>query len=464
MADGRRTMSTGLLVEGQWVNVRVRAAVVAHRASIVARRTERLDDGRHSPVPSTASISGISRLQLLAVALGEAAGDDQARAAPIPLLLGHFEDRVDRFLLGVVDERAGVHDDHVGLRWRGRDLVARLLREAQHHLAVDEILGAPQRDKTDLHADALFDGRWSTLDARCRGSDESLPELECRNRKSNSSSSAHGYIRYSMRGYGMASRRCSSPQIHDTHALDAHAEAAVRDGAEAAQVEVPLERLLRQAVLLDPLQQQVVVGDALAAADDLAVALRREHVDAERDLRTLRIRLHVERLHRWTGSGARNRPSNSSDSAVSSGAPKSPPHSNGSPFAFRISTASSYEIRGNGDVTAFQLRRVALERLQLALPPLERAADHVHEQPLREIHHVVERRERHFGLDHPELGQVAARLGLLGAEGRPEGSTRARAPWRWLRCTAVRSASGRRSCPRSTARETASSCPRRRRA
>jgi hypothetical protein len=37
-------------------------------------------------------------------------------------------------------------------------------------------------------------------------------------------------------------------------------------------------------VLLDALQQQVEIGEALAAADDLAVAFRREHVDAEREL------------------------------------------------------------------------------------------------------------------------------------------------------------------------------------
>ena len=43
-------------------------------------------------------------------------------------------------------------------------------------------------------------------------------------------------------------------------ALDAHAEPAVRHAAVAAQVEVPLEGLLRQLVLLDPLQQQVEVA------------------------------------------------------------------------------------------------------------------------------------------------------------------------------------------------------------
>src|SRR5262245_35364923 len=63
---------------------------------------------------------------------------------------------------------------------------------------------------------------------------------------------------------------------HD--ALDPHAEAGVRERAEAAQVEVPAERLLGQAVLVDALQQQLAVREALSPADDLAVALGREDV------------------------------------------------------------------------------------------------------------------------------------------------------------------------------------------
>ena len=46
--------------------------------------------------------------------------------------------------------------------------------------------------------------------------------------------------------------------------------------------------------------------------------------------------------------------------------------------------------------------------------------DHLDDQRLGEIHDVVQRRVRHLGLDHPELGQVPARLGLFGAEGRTE--------------------------------------------
>ena len=66
--------------------------------------------------------------------------------------------------------------------------------------------------------------------------------------------------------------------------------------AVAAQVEVPLVGLARQVVLVEPLLQQRQVVDALAAADDLAVALGREQVDGERHLRPLGVGLHVERL------------------------------------------------------------------------------------------------------------------------------------------------------------------------
>ena len=59
--------------------------------------------------------------------------------------------------------------------------------------------------------------------------------------------------------------------------LDAHPEAAVRYGAVLAQIEVPLEGFPRQVVLLDALEQQFRVVDALAAADDFPVALGRQH-------------------------------------------------------------------------------------------------------------------------------------------------------------------------------------------
>src|SRR5664280_3059136 len=81
-------------------------------------------------------------------------------------------------------------------------------------------------------------------------------------------------------------------------ALDAHAESRVRNAAELAQVEIPLEGLFRQFVLVNALQQQIVGPNALRAADDFPVTLRRKHIHAEGKLRPLRIGLHVERLNR----------------------------------------------------------------------------------------------------------------------------------------------------------------------
>ena len=62
------------------------------------------------------------------------------------------------------------------------------------------------------------------------------------------------------------------PRHPSDEPFDAHAEAAVRERAVLADVEVPLEGLDRQPVLLDSLQQQIMVVDALPAADDLAIA------------------------------------------------------------------------------------------------------------------------------------------------------------------------------------------------
>ena len=99
-------------------------------------------------MPSTRVDLGDLLLQLVAVPLGEAAGDDQPRAVAVALVLRHLEDRVDRFLLGRVDERARVDDEHLGVAGVGGDLVPRVAREAEHHLAVDEVLRAAEGDES----------------------------------------------------------------------------------------------------------------------------------------------------------------------------------------------------------------------------------------------------------------------------------------------------------------------------
>ena len=51
--------------------------------------------------------------------------------------------------------------------------------------------------------------------------------------------------------------------------LDPHPEAGVGHGPKSPQVEVPLECFLRQVVILDSLEQHVVAGETLAAAEIL---------------------------------------------------------------------------------------------------------------------------------------------------------------------------------------------------
>src|SRR6267378_6486695 len=81
-------------------------------------------------------------------------------------------------------------------------------------------------------------------------------------------------------------------------AFQAHSEAGMRHAAVAPQVEVPLERLFRQVVFAQALQQQIVIVDALAPADNFAIAFGRNHVEGQRQLRPLGVGLHVESLHR----------------------------------------------------------------------------------------------------------------------------------------------------------------------
>src|SRR5262245_45494437 len=79
-------------------------------------------------------------------------------------------------------------------------------------------------------------------------------------------------------------------------ALETHAEPGVRHRAVLAQIQVPAERLEREVMLLETAQQQVVIVDTLAAADDLAVALGRQDVHAQSAIGVLGIGLHVEGL------------------------------------------------------------------------------------------------------------------------------------------------------------------------
>jgi hypothetical protein len=66
-------------------------------------------------------------------------------------VLGHLEDGVDRLLLRLVDERAGVDDEDVGGGGVAGQLVAGALRQPEHHLGVHEVLRAAEGDHANLH-------------------------------------------------------------------------------------------------------------------------------------------------------------------------------------------------------------------------------------------------------------------------------------------------------------------------
>ena len=84
---------------------------------------------------------GDALLDFVAVALDEAAGDDELFRPTGGLVAGHFKDGVDGFLLGRVNEAARVDDEDIGFFGMGSEASASAVEQAHHHLGVDEVLG-----------------------------------------------------------------------------------------------------------------------------------------------------------------------------------------------------------------------------------------------------------------------------------------------------------------------------------
>ena len=91
---------------------------------------------------------------LVAIALDQAAGDDEAlgAAAVGDLMLDHLKDGIDALLLGGVDEGAGVDDEDLGVFGALGQLGAVVVKQAHHDLGVDEVFGAAERDEADFGA------------------------------------------------------------------------------------------------------------------------------------------------------------------------------------------------------------------------------------------------------------------------------------------------------------------------
>ncbi len=89
-------------------------------------------------------------LNVGAITFHQTTRDDQALRAPGLLVLRHFENGVDRFLLRRIDKAARVDHDHIGVGWMRRQLMTRRGELAHHHLRIDEVLRASKTDKTNF--------------------------------------------------------------------------------------------------------------------------------------------------------------------------------------------------------------------------------------------------------------------------------------------------------------------------
>jgi hypothetical protein len=75
----------------------------------------------------------------VAIALHQAAGDDEFFGRAGGFVAGHFEDGIDRLLLGCVDEAACVDDEDFGLFGMRGQPRAGVIEQAHHHLGIDEV-------------------------------------------------------------------------------------------------------------------------------------------------------------------------------------------------------------------------------------------------------------------------------------------------------------------------------------
>ena len=88
---------------------------------------------------------------LLTVALGQTAGDDDALQGAVLLKPGLVQDVVDGLLLGALNEGAGVDDDDVRVDILRGQLVARGHHLMEHDLGIQLVLGTAKGNESDLH-------------------------------------------------------------------------------------------------------------------------------------------------------------------------------------------------------------------------------------------------------------------------------------------------------------------------
>src|SRR5881628_883379 len=117
----------------------------------VRRLTDEVHDAREVRGAEDTVHFGHLPKDLAAVALREAAGDDEASAAPPLLQSRQLQDRRDRLLPRAVDEGARVDDEALGVLGPVGEREPGLGEHAEHQLGVDLVLGAAEGREMDLH-------------------------------------------------------------------------------------------------------------------------------------------------------------------------------------------------------------------------------------------------------------------------------------------------------------------------
>ena len=195
----------------------------------------------------------------------------------------------------------------------------------------------------------------------------------------------------------------------------------MHERAVLAQVQVPAIGINVQTFFLNAMQQLVVIVLALRTADDLAVPFRRQAIRTEHRARIVRILLHVERFGFLRIIADEDRRAVVGDEQrLVLGAEIFAPDGGTALLLQRRDGVRIRDARKRAD-DRLEMTDVALEHRQLGTATLQDAMRDGQQQLFLQLHAVVHIVEGHLRFDHPELGEVTARLRLLGAKCGAEG-------------------------------------------
>lgn len=157
---------------------------------------------------------------------------------------------------------------------------------------------------------------------------------------------------------------------------------------------------------------------ALSPTDDFPITFRRQQVRAQTHFGAFRVGRHVERFHLgWIFIDKDGTIKLLADQRFIGRAKIVAPLEIRIPFGLnqldRVIVRNAREGRHN----AFQRREVAFKHLHLRRAFFQNCLHHVRHHLFRNLHVIVERPERPFRFDHPELGKMPPRFRFFRAEG-----------------------------------------------